>query len=133
MPCFSCGISSGFKSLSRAAAKAAGEKLRRMRVLRVSQDWVRRAEICERCPMRVIHKGVSYCGSPLLRKVVREPTIDGCGCPTIAKARDPSEHCPITRAFQAPTRRGEQCDCKWCEGTGLPGPAQDVPSDLNQS
>lgn len=122
MACTSCGgISTVFKTLSRAAAKAAGEKLRRMKVLRISQDWVRRAEICERCPLRVTHQGISYCGSPLLRKVMRDPAIDGCGCPTHAKARDPNEHCPLNRYYQPSTNDGETCDCRWCDAP-TPGP-----------
>ncbi len=124
MACLSCGISPVFKTLSRAAAKAAGEKLRRMRVLRVADDWVRRAEVCERCPLRVIHQGISYCGSPLLHQVVRDPHTDGCGCPTHAKARDPHEHCPLTLRYGVPRTTDAGCDCRWCAtaSTGAPKP-----------
>jgi hypothetical protein len=78
-------------------------------------DWMARAEICERCPLRAKEKGISYCGRPFLQQIDRDPVIDGCGCPTIAKAKDPSEHCPVNARHQ-PASRGSGCNCKWCIG-----------------
>jgi hypothetical protein len=103
-----------FATLSRAAAKAAGAKLRKLAVLPIKQDWATRAAVCERCHMRVLHRGVSYCGQPLLRQVDRDPTIDGCGCPTREKAKDPNEHCPIDSSNLPIGQKNSRCNCKWC-------------------
>lgn len=104
-----------FATLSRAAAKAAGARLRALRLARVHPDWARRAEICERCHLRVVRCGVSYCGSPLLGQIERDPAIDGCGCPCHAKAKSPREHCPIDRqSAAAQFVAGQRCTCKWC-------------------
>jgi hypothetical protein len=103
-----------FATLSRAAAKAAGAKLRKLAVLPIKQDWAARAAVCERCHMRVLHRGVSYCGQPLLRQIDRDPAIDGCGCPTREKAKDPKEHCPIDFNNVATTQNNTTCTCKWC-------------------
>lgn len=100
--------------LSRAAAKAAGDRLRRLGVLQSRVDWPARARLCESCTLRVIHRGVSYCGRPFLHQVRRDEAVDGCGCPTIAKARDPSEHCPIDPSYQPAIRLHGRCTCKWC-------------------
>lgn len=113
MACFTC-ISPVFKSLSRAAAKAASARVRALGGLAVHPRWQQRAEICERCPMRVIAGGRTYCGSPFLRKIERDPAVDGCGCPTLAKARDPHEHCPLNARFAPAVRQGDACDCRWC-------------------
>ena len=128
MVCFSCGSSTlgsrpgVFAALSRAAAKSASAKLRQMRVLPSRRDWPARAATCERCPLRVVSAGVSYCGTPFLRKVDRDPLVDGCGCPTIAKAKDPVEHCPLNarhhRAASTGGGGGGECDCKWCAAGG---------------
>jgi hypothetical protein len=107
-----------FAALSRAAAKAAAAKLRGIGALRARADWPARATICERCPMRVVSGSKSYCGTPFLTMVERDPSIDGCGCPTIAKAKDPEEHCPLNARNQAANREGARCDCKWCRVTG---------------
>ena|SRR5947209_7717592 len=109
-----CRSNSPFKALSRAAAKSAAAKLRRGGMLPVRLDWAKRAEICERCPLRVVSRGVSYCGKPFLRQVTREPT-DGCGCPTRDKAKAPGEHCPLNRSHAAADH--SVCDCKWCTGS----------------
>jgi hypothetical protein len=84
-----------------------------MGLLPTRQDWTARAEICEKCPLRVMEKGVSYCGRPFLRQIDRDPAIDGCGCPTRAKAKDPAEHCPVNSRYQLATR-DPVCNCKWC-------------------
>jgi hypothetical protein len=79
-------------------------------------EWSARAAICERCPLRVIRRGVSYCGKPLLERVERE-VHEGCGCPTRDKAKDPKEHCPVDVRHRAaaPANRGARgCNCKWC-------------------
>ena len=112
-----CGsIGSSFRALSRAAAKSAAAKLRLAGMLPVRVDWARRAEICERCPLRVVRKGISYCGNPFLQQLDRDPSIEGCGCPTRDKAKSPSEHCPLTRQNRAARQAPEPCDCKWCTG-----------------
>jgi hypothetical protein len=105
---------SSFAALSRAAAKHASSRLRRMGLLSLRVDWAARAEVCERCPLRVIHKKISYCGKPFLQQVDRDPTVDGCGCPVRAKARDPGEHCPLTPRHLPATTLDGTCDCKWC-------------------
>ncbi len=105
---------STFATLSRAAAKSASSRLRRMGLLTERVDWAARAEVCERCPLRVIHKKISYCGRPFLQQVDRDPTVDGCGCPVRAKAMDPAEHCPLTPRHLLATTHGDTCDCKWC-------------------
>ncbi len=117
MACFSClthGLSPVFKTLSRAAAKSAGARLRSRGLLKVHPDVEARAAVCARCPMRQVYAGVAYCGSPLLRKVRRDPTMEGCGCPITDKAADPAEHCPITAHFDPPTVLRGECDCRWC-------------------
>lgn len=110
---FSC-CGTTLKSLSRAAAKSAGAKLRQLGLTGTHSDWASRAEICERCPKRVVACGISYCGNPFLKQPVRDIVTDGCGCPTHAKAKDPAEHCPITQQLEAATKHGQSCDCKWC-------------------
>jgi hypothetical protein len=78
--------------------------------------WAERAAACETCPLRVIRCGVSYCGQPFLEKVDRDPAIDGCGCPCHAKAKSPTEHCPLNRFNRAvETTAAGGCTCKWCE------------------
>ena len=122
MACFTCGSSATlgsrpgvFAALSRAAAKSAASRLRRMGVLPERVDWASRAAACERCPLRVVSAGVSYCGTPFLKQVDRDPALDGCGCPTVAKAKDPAEHCPVTVRHAGATRDATRgCDCKWC-------------------
>ena len=101
-------------TLFRAAGKATGAKMRSLGLLTESRDWMARAEVCERCPLRVSKCGVSYCGTPFAQLIDRDPVTQGCGCPTRAKAKDPKEHCPITLRHRAATRDGAKCDCKWC-------------------
>src|SRR5690348_4987586 len=82
-------------TLSRGAAKAAAARLRRLGGLTAVADWQTRASVCETCALRVVRRGTSYCGRPLLERVDRDPAMDGCGCPTIDKAKTPGEHCPV--------------------------------------
>jgi hypothetical protein len=96
-------------------AKAAGARLRSIGALKSSVDWTTRAAICERCPLCVRRGGVSYCGTPLLQKVDRDPSADGCGCPTRDKAKSPLEHCPLTEQNRPASTIGEICNCKWCQ------------------
>ena len=103
-------------TLARAAGKAATSKLRLVGAVAEAEDWPVKAAVCERCPLRVVQCNVSYCGRPLLKQVVRDPVQHGCGCPTRAKAKDPSEHCPITARHEASTGDAN-CQCKWCDAT----------------
>jgi len=105
---------SGLAALSRGAAKAAKAKLRQVGVFREAGDWVRKATICETCPMRVVHAGTTYCGKPFLHLPVRDSAEDGCGCPTMPKAKDPTEHCPLDARHQPARTSAAGCDCKWC-------------------
>ncbi len=109
----------GFRTLSRAAAKAAKAKLREIGLDATAPDWADRAAECERCPLRVIRANISYCGRPLLERVDRDVANDGCGCPTGAKAKSPEEHCPLDRTHQAARRLTDgSCTCKWCSLVG---------------
>ena len=114
MSCTTCDRASSFRAISVAVAKGAAARLRRTGALRTSVDWAARAAVCERCPLLVVRGGVSHCGTPFLRQVVRDPTVDGCGCPTRDKARSPTEHCPITDRHQPPSTVDGRCTCKWC-------------------
>ena len=110
-------------TLARAAGKAAMANLRGAGWTPEFQDWSARASVCERCPLQVVKCGKSYCGQPLLRRVVRDPAVDGCGCPTISKAKDPTEHCPITVRHEPVAMHGSNrigCDCKWCDAARRP-------------
>lgn len=107
-----CG--SVLAALSRAAAKSAAAQLRRLGLLQRALDWRQRAEICELCPLRVVHKGTSYCGRPFLHQIDRDPAEDGCGCPTIEKARSPREHCPRDWHNRPSRQLPDGCTCKWC-------------------
>src|SRR4051812_22297787 len=115
MPVFSCCSTSAFKALSRAAAKSAAAHLRQIGVGSVQPDWASRAQLCERCPLRVVSKGISYCGDPFLEQIDRDPQLHGCGCPTRAKAKSPSEHCPLDRRHQPAQKIADNCNCKWCQ------------------
>ena len=106
---------SPFATLTRAAAKSAASRLRSLGLLKTTPDWTARASICERCPLRVVRGGVSYCGTPFLDDPLRDVATDGCGCPTRAKARDPDEHCPLDAHHRpAVTSSATGCTCKWC-------------------
>jgi hypothetical protein len=117
MSALSC-CTSAFATLSRAAAKSAASRLRRMGLLSASADWARRATICESCPMRIIDRGISFCGRPLLQRVDREPSIHGCGCPCREKAKSPNEHCPLDWRHHPSQIRMDGCTCKWCNSYG---------------
>ncbi len=110
---------SGFAALSKAAAKSAAARFRALGVVGQQIDWASRAIICERCPLRVVDKNVSYCGKPFLKKIDRDEALDGCGCPIRAKAKDPGEHCPVTSRHLPATRSTQGCDCKWCNAAKL--------------
>ena len=117
MICMTCQRRNVFKTLSQAAAKAAGDRLRRVGALRTADQWSARAIVCEQCPVRHLRGGVTYCGRPLLTQITRSPR-DGCGCPVAAKAKDPSEHCPLDARHQPARVRGILCNCKWCARNG---------------
>lgn len=103
------------KSLSRAAVKAAGARLRRLGLGGTAPQWADRAALCERCSLRIISRGISYCGVPFTEMIQRDPATDGCGCPTKAKAQDPDEHCPLDRRNLPVLVTNGRCACKWCE------------------
>lgn len=130
-------------SLSRGFAKATAARLRALGVARRADPGTvaARLRVCSACPLAVVYRGATYCGPPLLRKVAREPAIDGCGCPLASKAADPGEHCPVdaglpparpgrkgdvalsSAARTETTRpraadRGAGCSCKWCAAGG---------------
>lgn len=110
-------------TLARAAGKAAMSNIRGAGWSAEYQQWPERAAVCARCPLQVTKCGKSYCGQPLLRRVVRDPAVDGCGCPTIAKAKDPTEHCPITPRHEPADMHSENrigCECKWCDAARRP-------------
>src|SRR5437868_137557 len=119
MRCQSCGHSPVWRQLSRAAAKSAAAGMRRAGLLPLRVNWAARATVCERCPLRVIRGGVSFCGQPYLSQVDRDPATEGCGCPTLDKAKDPGEHCPLTFANVAASTGLGRCDCKWCATTDV--------------
>jgi hypothetical protein len=103
-----------FAALSRAAAKSAAARLRRLGLLAEATDWAARATVCETCPLRVIEKGVSYCGRPFLSLPHRDEAHEGCGCPTRAKAKSPEEHCPLDWSNHPARQLPDGCTCKWC-------------------
>jgi hypothetical protein len=109
-----------FAAITRAAAKSSASRLRRLGLLPVRVDWVARATVCERCPMRVVRCGVSYCGTPFLRRPVRDPVVDGCGCRTRETARDPQEHCPLDAKHDEARLTDGRCTCKWCTMSPYP-------------
>jgi hypothetical protein len=103
--------------LSRAAAKAAGSVVRRYGLAPVAEGWEDKAALCERCHLRVVRCGISYCGKPFLTQIDRDESVDGCGCPCHEKAKTPGEHCPLDR-FQLAAKRDETpCNCKWCSAS----------------
>jgi hypothetical protein len=114
MSFFACCRGTGFAAMSRAAAKAAGSRLRHLGLLREAVDWSAKATICESCPMRRVVGGISYCGKPFLRQIERDHAEEGCGCPTREKARSPGEHCPLDWNNRAARFEPEGCNCKWC-------------------
>jgi hypothetical protein len=114
MACFGCA-SNSFRSISKAMAKAASARFRQMGLTTTAPQWTSRATTCETCPMRVVHRGVSYCGTPFLKQINRDPVTEGCGCPTRDKAKSPDEHCPIDRHFNLPVVRAGECNCRWCD------------------
>lgn len=115
-PPFAAGAFGSLASISRAMAKSAGARIRSVGALPISPLVDQRLAICRRCPLyHVSSTGQPYCGKPFLKQIVRNPSLEGCGCPLPDKARSPAEHCPLTR-FNQPARRahGTPCNCKWC-------------------
>src|SRR5438309_3476846 len=113
MSAFTC-CTSVFAALSKAAAKAASAQLRRISVLSTHPNWPSRAALCERCHLRVLYRGVSYCGRPFLQDIDRDPVTDGCGCLTRDKAKSPNEHCPLDSEHRLAKAIEGHCNCKWC-------------------
>jgi hypothetical protein len=104
-----------FASVAVAAGKSLTAWVRSRGIGGVARHWEAKAAACERCPLRWVQCGVSYCGKPFLQQIDREPSIDGCGCQCHAKAKSPGEHCPLDSSHR-PARQGEAgCNCKWCE------------------
>ena len=100
-------------TLGRAGLKAATARLRTLGAAAEYADWPARAAVCERCPLLVRQCNTSYCGRPFLHLPVRDAAIDGCGCPTHAKAKDPAEHCPLTPRHLPAEAGPAGCPCKW--------------------
>lgn len=100
--------------LVHASVNALRAKARDLGAGGVHPQWPARMEMCERCPMRVVQCGKSYCGKPFLQLIEREEHTDGCGCPTREKARDPSEHCPRDTHFEPARTSKTSCNCVWC-------------------
>lgn len=103
-----------FGHLSGALYRYLWARLRNIGLKSTHPQWKERATLCERCHLRVIKCGVSYCGNPLLEQIEREPAVDGCGCPCRDKAKSPGEHCPIDLRHQAARKTASGCSCKWC-------------------
>jgi hypothetical protein len=102
-----------FVRLVQASLKASSAIVRSAGVGAVASDWPARAEACARCPLVYVQCGKSYCGKPFLKQIEREEHVEGCGCPVLAKAKDPAEHCPRNARFQ-PSSKSANCDCVWC-------------------
>lgn len=109
-----CCRSSAFAQLSRAAAKSLSAQFRRLGALSIHPHWQQRASVCEQCPKRVIHRQITYCGSPFFHQIDRDPVEDGCGCPTVDKSKAPDEHCPVDPRHQPAKQILGRCTCKWC-------------------
>lgn len=105
-----------WRIFSRAIGKYAGSRLRRLGILADAADWTTKAEICERCPLRVVRCNQSYCGKPFVEKPYRDEATEGCGCPCREKARTPGEHCPLDNRHRPAQRSDDSCTCKWCAG-----------------
>jgi hypothetical protein len=99
-----------------ALGKFATARLRQVGAAQVYPQWEDRAEVCERCALRVVSCGMSFCGNPFLKQLDRDPAIDGCGCPCRDKAKSPGEHCPVDAHYQAAEHVEGECNCKWCKG-----------------
>lgn len=101
--------------LTQAGVKRLGSVFRSGGMLSEHPEWKERLEICSRCPLSVVEKKHVYCGKPFLRQINRHEPTEGCGCPILAKAKDPAEHCPRNRLFDASTKTdADTCDCTWC-------------------
>lgn len=97
-----------------ALGRFCAARLRQLGLASIYPHWQARAALCEKCPLCVVRCGVSYCGTPLLLQIDRDPIVDGCGCPCHDKAKSPSEHCPIDSSHRAAETTNGQCSCKWC-------------------
>ena len=101
--------------LTSAAIKKTASLFRSFGGSSFHPDWEARASVCARCPIAHRHGKHLYCGKPLIHQPVRPPEA-GCGCPIIAKAQDPAEHCPLTAQYlptDLPTDT-TSCPCQWC-------------------
>jgi hypothetical protein len=99
-----------------AGAKKAASLIRSLGLVGVHPQWQARTELCVRCPIATsTHKGL-FCGQPFLTHPHRKPE-QGCGCPILAKAKDPKEHCPVDPfliAIPDPPPL-PPCPGKWCQ------------------
>ena len=89
-------------------------RLQTVGLLKTAVDWETRAKTCDRCHLRVIRCGVSYCGQPFLQQIDRDEATEGCGCPCRAKAKARTEHCPIDPRQHPAQKTPAGCSCKWC-------------------
>jgi hypothetical protein len=106
--------SRNLRDLLHAGVNFTVARLQTIGWLRSAVDWENRAKTCERCHLRVIRCGVSYCGQPFLKQIDRDEAVDGCGCPCRDKAKSRSEHCPIDHRQQPAQKSAGGCSCKWC-------------------
>ena len=110
--CVAC-FGRSFATVTRAMARAAGAKLRAMAGSPHPQ-WPGRARVCQTCHLLVVRDGTQYCGRPFLRLPVRDPAMEGCGCPVLQKAKSQSEHSPLNARQYPATANSAGCDCNWC-------------------
>lgn len=120
MPCLRC---QPLLTLARAGAKKAASLVRALGMTGVHPAWEARTQICVRCPIATSTPKGLFCGPPLLTQLNRRPE-QGCGCPVLAKAKDPEEHCPVDAGLTGvPDPRPTPptpCPCKWCRAGAGP-------------
>lgn len=103
--------------LSQAGVKRAASVFRSVGVGSIHPQWQARVDLCATCPLLVVSDRKTFCGRPLLRQIQRDEATEGCGCPIMLKAKDPTEHCPRDRVYMPATQTdADTCTCTWCTG-----------------